>query len=211
MRSLKQAHLRFSCAAHGGAVAAWEGVFMDLWSDTRRCLVIRSIAFGSGRRGVAARLVALLLLPVVAGCGPGQGKVTGRVLYDGKPLPGGRVTFMPEGAANPVTVMLDEQGNYEAVLPTGEVKVSVDNHELEPRPTLPTGIPPGLPGGAAAKLKEAMRQNPQKASGAVDPRMHDKLPGKYVPIPKKYFDYSKSGISFTVQRGDMKHDIELPK
>jgi hypothetical protein len=155
--------------------------------------------------------VGLILLPVVAGCGAGQAKVTGRVLYDGKPLPGGRVTFMPDGAANPVTVNLDEQGNYEAVLPTGEIRVSVDNRALEPRPALPSGIPPGLPGGAAAKLAEARRQNPQKATGIIDPGMQGRIPGKYVAIPKKYYDFTQSGIKFTVNRGDQSHDIELPK
>jgi hypothetical protein len=172
---------------------------------------MRSLVFGSGWCGRPVRFVALLLLPVVAGCGPGEGKVTGKVLYDGKPLPGGRVTFMPDGAANPVTINLDEQGNYEAVLPTGEVKVSVDNRALEPRPALPTGIPPGIPGGAAAKLAEARRANPQHATGTVDPGMHGRIPGKYVAIPKKYYDFTTSGIKFTVNRGDQTHNIELPK
>jgi hypothetical protein len=172
---------------------------------------MRSLLFHSRWCGRAIGFVALLLLPVAAGCGPGEGKVTGQVLYDGKPLPGGRVTFMPEGAANPVTVTLDEQGKYEAVLPTGEVKVSVDNRALEPRPALPTGIPPGIPGGAAAKLAEARQKSPQQTSGTVDPGMHGRIPGKYVAIPKKYYDYTKSEIKFTVTRGDQAHNIELPK
>ena len=172
---------------------------------------MRSIAFSSGWHRFAVRFVPLLLMPVVIGCGPGQAKITGHVLYDGKPLPGGRVTFMPDGAANPVTVTLDEQGNYEALLPTGEVKVSVDNRLLEPRPALALGVPPGLPGGAAAKVAEARKQAPQKVSGTVDPGMHGKIPGRYVQIPKKYYDYTTSGQQFTVHRGDQTHDIELPK
>jgi hypothetical protein len=172
---------------------------------------MRSVVFESRWCRRAVGVVALLLLPVVSGCGPGQAKVTGRVLYDGKPVTGGRVTFMPDGAANPVTVNLDEQGNYEAVLPTGDVKVSVDNRALEPRPALPTGIPPGLPGGAAAKLAEARKANPQHATGTVDPGMHGRIPGKYVAIPKKYYDFTTSGVKFTVSRGDQKQDIELPK
>src|SRR5437762_14295213 len=98
-----------------------------LSSDGRRGVVMRSSVFGCGWYRRAVGFAALLVLPIVAGCGPGQAKVTGRVLYDGKPLPGGRVTFMPEGAANPVTVNLHEQGNYEAVLPTGERTVRLDN------------------------------------------------------------------------------------
>ena len=172
---------------------------------------MRSIAFAFGWHRFAVPFVPLLLLPLVMGCGRGEGKVTGRVLYDGKPLPGGRVTFMPEGAANPVTVTLDEQGNYEAVLPTGEVKVSVDNRALEPRPNLSAGLLSGLPGGAVAKLAEAKRTNPPKATGTIDPGMHGRIPGKYVAIPKKYYDISTSELKFTVSRGNQPHDIELPK
>jgi hypothetical protein len=48
----------------------------------------------------------------VAGCGAGEGKVSGRVLFDGKPLPAGRVTFRPaDSRMNSVSVELDEQGN----------------------------------------------------------------------------------------------------
>ena len=36
-------------------------------------------------------------------------------------------------------------------------------------------------------------------------------PGKYVAIPRKYYDISTSGLKFTVTRGDQTHDIELTK
>src|SRR5205807_1020611 len=70
---------------------------------------------------------ALLLVPILAGCAPGQGKVAGRVLLGGTPVPGGSVLFRPaDPKLNSVSAELDEQGNYQAFLPTGEVQVSVD-------------------------------------------------------------------------------------
>jgi hypothetical protein len=91
----------------------------------------------------------LFLLPVAAGCsGQSQGKVSGQVVFNGKPLPGGRVTFRPaDPKLNLVNVQLDEQGNFAAVLPAGEVKVSVDNRELDATPIPGPGfkLPPGLP------------------------------------------------------------------
>ena len=53
--------------------------------------------------------------------------MSGHVLLDGTPLPAGRVTFRPaDPRMNSVSVELDEQGAYQAVLPSGEVKAAVD-------------------------------------------------------------------------------------
>jgi hypothetical protein len=122
------------------------------------------------------------------------------------------VNFVPSAPGqNSVPAVLDAEGNFEAVLPGGEVQVSVDNRELEPRPAPPTGIPRGLPPGAAAKIAEAMKkEGPAHPAGSTEnPRQ--KIPGKYVAIPKKYYDIKTSGLQFTVQRGNQKHDIELSK
>ena len=99
---------------------------------------MRRVVFGLWTIRCAARLGLLILAVAVVGCGPNQVKVSGRVLFDGKPLPGGRVTFRPaDPSQNSVSAVIDEQGNYAAVLPAGDVQVSVDNSELEPRSSGP--------------------------------------------------------------------------
>src|SRR5262245_36617726 len=79
-----------------------------------------------------AKLTALFLLPMtLTGCGQPKGKVSGQVLFQGKPLPGGIVKFRPVNSAlNPVTAQIDENGKYEAAVPAGECKISVDNRGL---------------------------------------------------------------------------------
>src|SRR5436190_19451411 len=94
----------------------------------------------------AAQLVFVATVPLLAGCAPKQTPISGRVLLDGKPLPGGRVTFRPENSKfNSVSVELNEQGHYEAVLPLGMIHVNIDNRELEPRPAR-SGVSIVLPG-----------------------------------------------------------------
>jgi hypothetical protein len=171
---------------------------------------MKSNRSGSAWFRIALRFVPLLLLPAMVGCGVGQGKVSGKVMFEGKPLPGGRVTFFPqEKGLNDVTVLLDEQGNYQVDLPACEVKVTVNNQELKPRHRLSFGgVPPGIPGQAIQKLKQAPKQ---EAKGTIDPGMRGRIPGKYVEIPAKFADLSTTPLSFTVHRGDQLHNIELTK
>lgn len=146
----------------------------------------------------------VLLLPLVAGCSAGEGKVSGRVLFDGTPLPAGRVTFRPaDSRMNSVSVELDEQGNYQAVLPAGEVKVSVDNREWEPQPSLGPGpLPPGLP----PEVQKALGSSAKPGDGG--PVRASK---RYVKIPERYHELETSELQFTVVRGEMKKDLELKK
>jgi hypothetical protein len=59
-------------------------------------------------------------------------EVSGRVLYNGKPLPGGRVTFVTaDGFAS--TAVIDETGNYTIKSRVGEVGIGVDNRMLRER------------------------------------------------------------------------------
>lgn len=158
-----------------------------------------------GRRGL---ILLGLLLPLLVGCGPGQGKVSGRVLFNGAPLPGGLVTFRPADARqNAITAPIDAQGNYEAILPAGEVKVCVDNRELEPPPVLSGLQPPGLP----PEVQKAIGGKADKAAPRAADKPADKPAGRYVPIPEKYYTVETSGLQFTVQRGDQKQDISLTK
>jgi hypothetical protein len=152
-----------------------------------------------------------LLLVVVTGCGPGQGKVSGQALLDGAPLPGGRLTFRPaDPRQNSVSAELDEQGRYEVLLPAGLVQVSIDNRELESRGNQ-SAVPPidGLPPNVLEKLRGGAKSDSAQCKPVEDALL--KLPGKYVVIPNRYYDLETSGLEFTVQRGDQNHDIILMK
>jgi hypothetical protein len=153
----------------------------------------------------------LSLVVAVAGCGPGRGKVSGRVLYNGAPLPGGRVTFRPaDPRQNTVSAELNERGEYEAVLPAGEVQVSVDNRELEPRTAQGGGLPPGLP-ALSAEARKALGGKGDKSPPKPGGQAADRPSGRYVMIPTRYHDVETSGLKFTVQSGDQTHNIELTK
>jgi hypothetical protein len=164
------------------------------------------MTLGSGWPGILGRCGLLWLLLLVAGCGRRHVTVSGRVLFNGAPLPGGRVTFRPENPEeNSVSAELDEQGNYEAELPLGVVQVAVDNRELQPREPdggQPEALPPGVE-EALNKHKPPPRQAKRAASTPTPPR------GQYVPIPDKFCNAATSGLKFTVEGAAQKHDIEL--
>jgi hypothetical protein len=157
----------------------------------------------------ATRLGLLLVLAVAAGCGPGRGKVSGRVLYRGAPLPGGVVTFRPADARqNPVSAPIDEEGRYEAVLPVGEVAVSIDNRMLRPRANVGAGLTAGLPLPPELRKKpETVPPEPDRAAPTETDAV--KPPGRYVEIPYKYYQMETSNLRFAVSGGDQPHDIGL--
>jgi hypothetical protein len=150
----------------------------------------------------------LPVLPLLVGCGGGTVKVSGRVFYKGEPLPGGSVSFRPvDPKQNSVSADLDDEGHYEATLPIGEVQVSVDNRELEPRALGASGIPVNLPPEVRKKLAQVKpAANPPAAKNDDAPT---KPRGRYVRIPNKYYEVETSGLQFKVESGNPQHDIEL--
>jgi hypothetical protein len=169
---------------------------------------MRSMKLGSGWPGLVSRVGFLLVFPVVVGCGPGEGRVSGRVLYNGTPLAGGRLTFRPaDPRQNAVSAELDEHGSYQAVLPVGEVSVCVDNRELEPRAPLAGGLPPGLPPG----VRKALGGKPDQAQPKGPENVAERPSGRYVRIPDRYHQIETSGLQFRVERGEQKRDLELTK
>jgi hypothetical protein len=128
------------------------------------------------------------------------------VVYNGKPVTGGIITFLPaDSRQNSVTAELDAQGHFEATLPVGEVKIAVDNRELEPRPNTPRP-PPTMP--KDMKLPPGAEKGAKEPAGGAAPSKSN-LPGTYVPIPRQYYDITTSGLTYTVQPGSQSKDIEL--
>jgi hypothetical protein len=144
-------------------------------------------------RSFTAFLVFLAL--AVAGCGEGQGGVSGQVKFKGELLPSGRVTFVCQAGTKEVFSSEILKGRYTiSGIPVGPVKILVETFQPAPATTLPTKIPGGIPPNIKG----------MPAPGAPPP-----APGKYVPIPPRYGNVEQSGLSFTVTTGQQDHDIEL--
>jgi hypothetical protein len=167
------------------------------------------------RRSLGLAVVIAILGSL--GCGKiKMVNVSGQVTYNGKPVPGGLITFRPaDPKQNSVSAELDEQGNFSVILPSGEVSVLIDNRELAPRPAWTfSGVPPGLKlppevvaklGSAKGKAEPPPEIDPTKTADAPRP----KSSGRYLRIPEKYHDLEQSGLKFTVEGGNQTKNIEL--
>jgi hypothetical protein len=128
----------------------------------------------------------------MAGCGssraPQHAEVSGKVLFQGKPLPGGQITFVALKGGFPAVGTIDENGDYQVKAPLGEVEISVTNRMLQPR---------GAAAGGASRLAKAQ-------AGENQP-----VKGRYVQLPPQYEDPHASGLKYTVKRGPQTHDVEL--
>lgn len=138
----------------------------------------------------------------LVGCGSPKGIVEGEIVFDGKPLPGGNVSFVsignrdklnPEGFAE-----LGRDGKFKIELPIGEMMVGVDNREFEPMPETLPATPPGdnLPPEVRKSLSEGT-----KATNRVSDR--------WVPIPDKYYLPETSELRFKVVKGTQSIKLEL--
>jgi hypothetical protein len=153
-------------------------------------------------------LLLSLGLPAV-GCG-GSGNVSGKVLYQGKPLPGGAVTFMPTSGQGAYTSRINPaDGSYNILkCPAGPVRVVI--------------VPPAR---SSADPKVRMMVDAVKSGRQPKPTPEDleKMPKdfrdafegaiageeKSVPLPAKYTDPKGSELQYTVTAGNQTHDIEL--
>jgi hypothetical protein len=133
-------------------------------------------------------LVFVLLLTM--GCS-GRGDVTGKVNLDGKPLPAGVIVF--RNGRKPVVSAEIKDGDYTASgVPAGDVKVAVETNSIkDTAERLMAGVNPREknPGPRAQQAKEMM--------------------AKYRPIPERYADLEKSGLTLKVNTGSNQKNFDL--
>lgn len=148
-----------------------------------------------------SRFFFSIWVPVVflVGCGPAgkkiqQAEVSGKVYYQGKPLPGGNVKFVNSSGYIGISVIDPADGSYKLEAPVGEVKIAVDNRMLN------TGGRQRPPVDLSAVKRE--RSNRPGGGGQV-------ITGTFVPLPAHYSDPERSGLNYTVKNGSQTHDIEL--
>jgi hypothetical protein len=133
------------------------------------------------------------LLVLGAGCQAGKphsvpyAEVSGKVMYKGKPLPGGRITFVAVNGGFASSGTIHRDGTYKLDAPVGDVQIAVDNEMLR-RPH------------AMIQSEEMMRRSP----GEKDP-----VKGTYVNIPDKYSSPDQSGLTCKVEPGAQTHDVNL--
>ncbi len=163
-------------------------------------------------------IAALSALPLLAGCGPSTGDVTGKVLLNGKPLSFGTVTMIGADGITKSAQIMDD-GSYTIFgIASGTAKILVES----PKPNIVAGSPAavaGAPGGAAAADQRAARG---RAGADLPPdapkveRPKDDVPTvsaeaakKWVAISPDYADNRKSTLTLVVRVGKNEHNVEL--
>jgi len=142
---------------------------------------MRSRGFFTRRHGLYM-LTFFLLALAVSGCSKKTGTVSGKVLYQSKPLPGGHVNFLSEGPNSTVkTSEIQSDGSYSVSgIPVGPAKITVQGVSAR-------NIPQFKGQGEAAQQSKP----------------------KEVFVPPQYSNADKSGLKYDVKLGAQSYDIEL--
>jgi hypothetical protein len=139
----------------------------------------------------------MLLLLLLTGCSS-KGTITGKITYQGKPLPVGTVTFVPEQGGSFISDIRD--GEYKVMkVPSGPVKIAIATPSQSPPAQYIEQMRP------PAELLEKMV--PGKAGEGSDKPFQERKP---VSIPKRFSDPTTSGLTYTVKSGPQVFDIDLP-
>ena len=139
----------------------------------------------SGRaRRLQTALAVTSVLVIALSCKPTgptyeRSEVSGRVLFKGNPLKGGKITFVADIGGLTGEAVIGEDGTYSVQAPVGPVHITVDNSMLRKG---------GTRGGPILHRPDA-----------PDP---SKIPGEYVALPKKYASAQETNLTFTVVKGD---------
>jgi hypothetical protein len=142
-------------------------------------------------------LLCLCAILLTAGCG-GKGAVSGKVLYQGKPVPAGTVSFVLEGGGV-VSSLIGEDGSYTIQnVPSGTVKITVETASARP-PSAQEGRGPKAPKAPEFMMKYSKEKDPKAAERGK----------RYVPIPEQYSDPARSNLTYVVKSGKQEHDIDM--
>ncbi|MEA1951645.1 MAG: hypothetical protein U9N87_09680 [Planctomycetota bacterium] len=125
--------------------------------------------------------LSLLVLLLNSCGGRPTGVVSGKITYNNQPLSLGTVAMIAEDGTVASGMISDGRYKVEEV-PVGPAKIMVHVYPPSPMMHPPTGP------AAGAKQK---------------PRL------TFVPIPDRYTDASRSGLTYTVAKGPQTHDLVL--
>jgi hypothetical protein len=158
--------------------------------------------------------VPFLAAIVLVGCknSATPARVSGKVTYNGTPVTGGTITFIPVDSNDSYRAGIKADGTYtlnDAAV--GEMVVVVETESINPNPVgRPKGIDYQAPGqkdsGATNNQKsmldmmKKMERAPADAGASV---------GTYVQIPAKFSEKKSSPLRFTLKAGKQDYDAKL--
>jgi hypothetical protein len=142
----------------------------------------------------------LLLLAACAGCSSStQGTISGKVTYQGKPVPAGTVVFVPQVQGGSFVARIRD-GQYKLEnCPVGPAKIAVST----PANTDPMKR---MMGGKMKRPPE-IQEKLKGGAPAVGAASND---APTISIPPRYQDPEKSGLTCEVKGGSQVYDIDLP-
>jgi hypothetical protein len=132
--------------------------------------------------------LALVFLCAVPGCGPREelGHVTGQVLFQGKPVTTGTITFEDSKRGIGVISPLGPDGRYE-----------MRTHK---RPGLLPGVYRVCFSRYGLSKGDLLVGSPQQTATVAS---------QFPPLPDKYFNIEKSGLKVEVVKGENVFDFKL--
>lgn len=149
----------------------------------------------------------ILIAPIFSGCSSStstsRGKISGQVLLDGKPLPLGQIEFTNEKGLKGRGMVIE--GKYSANVPDGDLKVVVKTSYINQEyfNTLKQEI------SGQMALASAEAEGAQSEEGKAMAKKILAIIPKAKRVPKKYENYSSSGLTVTVSSEETKKDFEL--
>jgi hypothetical protein len=157
--------------------------------------------------------VPFLLLPALgcSGSKTAQAGVHGKITYNGKPVTGGIIAFIPEGSGGNYAGQINPDGTYQIdEVPNGTCSVTID---ALPDP----GKAAEAYGGARGKQMEeegakASKGGMKPGPGGMSPRppgVEAPNQGQYMKLPDKYSDPKTSGLKANLTKGGNTFNADL--